>query len=772
MKYGCAAVVLLSLIVSLAATRAGAADLPENLLADPGLEQVSSKTNLPEDWKPRTIGTAAEIVADSSVKHSGRYSVRISAPQVTRSYIVSKTIAVAPGETIRAGAWIKLKDVPTESGTVIVIAGWTYANGNGEDVAKFDVAQLSGPESKDWQLVSGSLKVPPLAAFVHLRIGMSYSKGTVWIDDAFVNAETPLAIRTDVSGIHITPASSALPVSILNRTGEKGRVQVRVSLDKDKTALELPLTGQGVQTVNVPLRINDRGKGKLDVAILRAGSKKVLFKEEREVVVPKALTLSPPIPTHWAIEDGPPKISGDVDLEVPESERKDGSLHVSLVDAAGKAHAMWSNPPTNGWTTFELNPAALPEGSYKMVAEFKPKTGKPTRVEQNFGVIPRRLAKVTINKAGYPEYDGKAIFPMGIFNGGRFEEQAKAGFTVTHAYNAVRITPGERPDDAKALDFLEGSGKHGLKCVFMVPLRLAYTGDWEGFRRRIRMFRNHPALLAWDEEESIARGDASFDVVAKMRDVLREEDPNHPFMIGDARAPISQVDRSNLFPAELMDLGMWWWYPIPIEPKKANALEGEDATKSYEMAPPTFLTQRKTDKPVWVGVQSYRKGTPPRFPTPTEYRAQPYIAVINGAKGIMWYGGSVTGGMFALSKNGKQSDDDTGTPNDKDAHWDYVKILARELHDLSEVFMAPTEEAPALSPAGALISVCIKRAPGRLVMLAVNRDNRPADVAFTSPHIRAGTVTVVAEGRTTPASAGQLKDHFEPYAVHVYELPK
>jgi hypothetical protein len=287
------------------------------------------------------------------------------------------------------------------------------------------------------------------------------------------------------------------------------------------------------------------------------------------------------------------------------------------------------------------------------------------------------------------------------------------------------------------------------------------------------MFRNHPALLAWDEEESIARGDASFDVVAKMREVLREEDPNHPFMIGDARAPIGQVDRSNLFPAELMDLGMWWWYPIPLGPgsNKGSVLEGEELAKTYEMAPPTFLTQRKTEKPVWVGVQSYRKGTPPRFPTPTEYRAQPYIAIIHGAKGLMWYGGSVTHGMFALSKNGKQSDDDTGTPNDKEAHWDYVKVLARELQDLSDVFMGVTEETPKVSPGDALISVCIKRAPGRVVMLAVNRNNKAVDVVFSSPHVKAGAVKVLAEGRTVTAKAGELQDHFEAYGVHVYQLP-
>ena len=55
--------------------------------------------------------------------------------------------------------------------------------------------------------------------------------------------------------------------------------------------------------------------------------------------------------------------------------------------------------------------------------------------------------------------------------------------------------------------FLEDSGANGMKMVLMVPMRLVIQGDWDGVRRRVRMFRNHPGLLAWDEEEGFARGD-------------------------------------------------------------------------------------------------------------------------------------------------------------------------------------------------------------------------------------------------------------------------
>src|SRR5207237_617103 len=82
--------------------------------------------------------------------------------------------------------------------------------------------------------------------------------------------------------------------------------------------------------------------------------------------------------------------------------------------------------------------------------------------------------------------------------------------------------------------------------------------------------------------------------------------------------------------------GMWWWYPLPLKPPAttgpAAALEGEEALAKWnELSPPQFLTLAKTDKPIWVGVQAYKKNDTSRYPTPLEYRAQAYIAIIHGA---------------------------------------------------------------------------------------------------------------------------------------------
>jgi hypothetical protein len=290
-----------------------------------------------------------------------------------------------------------------------------------------------------------------------------------------------------------------------------------------------------------------------------------------------------------------------------------------------------------------------------------------------------------------------------------------------------------------------------------VPRQYVFHHDWENVHRRIRMFKNHPALLAWDEEEGIARGDMSRDDLKTLVAMIREEDPYHPIMIGDSRDGIRKVvDRSNFFPIDQMDLGMWWWYPLPLGGGKPSALNGEEAAKGLELVPPSFLTQRNTDKPIWVGVQAYKKPADwARYPTPIEYRAQAYLSMIHCAKGVMWYGGGVEGGIYGNLQAG---------------HWDDLKKVAKEMSDMAPVFMAPTLDAPRFTPEAAPISVMLKRLPDRTVMLACNRGSTPVDVVFDVAN--STQARVLNENRAVPLRDGKLKDHFDPYVVHVYDLNK
>lgn len=731
-----------------------------NLVPNPGMEGEPTKT-LPDGWDTVMIGNPVEFAVDRQVKHGGDQSLRLTATDSARSYVRTAPIPVAPGEVVKGGAWVKFTDVPEKMGTVILIAEWSGADGKGHEVAKFDVAQRPGAAS-DWQFVSGSLTVPPGAGNVRMRLGFSYSQGTCWWDDATLSAEAPLAVRIDLPTPRVTPAMAGLPLTVLNRTGAKGPAKVAVRAGKESAVFDVTLDGKPVQAMTVPLPVGtQKGKIAIDVALTPRGAGKPASTAKFEGQVPPPLILPPVTPTHWCVEDGPAQVSGIIDLSVAPVDLDGATMELRVLDGGGtiRASQVWKEADhrlrTGRPTPFELKIPGLDAGDYRIVVDFKGKE-QSLSAEQPWGVIPRRLAKVTISSDGFPVYNGKTIWPMGIFNGGRFEEQAKAGFTISHAYNAVRITPGRDPEDQRAKNFLDQSLQHGQKALFMVPLRLAEEGDWEGFRRRVRLFRNHPALLAWDEEEGLARGDWKKETLEKVHAILREEDPHHPFMVGDASDVITKMgDRSNFFPANLMDLGMWWWYPFPMAARGANALEGEEASAGTTLEPPTFLVRRNTDKPIWVGIQAYKKpGATARYPTPTEYRLQAYYAIVTGAQGLMWYGGGVTGGMHT---------------NLKDGHWEDVQKLVRELRDLEWAWLAPTVKKWDQTSGGTPVAGAVKTGPRGTVVVAVNRGAEPVEAALPIGDVD-GEATVIGEDRTLRLRDG-VRERFDPYAVHVYLLP-
>ena len=774
MRYACA--ILLVTLPVFAAT---------NLVQNPTFEGPPAN-GLPAHWSALTLGSPAHLEVDPAERHANLPSVRITADEITRSYVQSDAIEVAAGETIACSAWVKYKDLPPAKGAVIIIAAFSDAGGNSPSVAKFNsITGDASHASGDWQLLQGSVPVPAASTQLRIRLGFSYCKGTVWWSNVSVTAREPLVARVDLPGSELSPALDGLPVTLLNRTGRAGSATFAASLSRElpkgkskskatahpaaPVVSNVTFTAEPVQNIPlrfpIPSREEDRGRYDLTLAVSHAGGAKPFFTTERQVTIPPPLLLAPPIPTHWAAEDPNPRLDAEVSLAVPRAQLKNATLEAKLVNASSHPVATWSAhaPDPDHTISISLSPQSnLPAGDYMLSVDLKPSSGQPLHAEYPWHVIPRRMARVTLNSGGYPEYDGKAIFPIGMFNAGndRNLEMGPAGWTITHAYNAIRINRDESPAvaDARALAFMDSTQKAGMHALFLIPREQVFHGQWDLFRRRIRMFRNHPGLLAWDEEEGLARGDMKLEDLAKMVQIIREEDPNHPIMVGDSRDVITAVkDRSNFFPLAQMDMGMWWWYPFPLKAKPAGALEGDEGTSASELAPPTFLVQRNTDKPLWVGVQAYKHNNADgRYPTPVEYRAQAYIALIHGAKGLMWYGGGVQGGL-------------SGNPTA--AHWPYLKSLGTELARLGPALMSPDEAAPKFSPDKAPLSIALKHGTEHPILLTANRGADAIDVTITLPRPVRGSIQVLDENRTVTARGAELKDHFDAYAVHVYQLP-
>lgn len=721
-----------------------------------GFEAVTPDRR-PAGWRPRSIGAEATFAADESEVHEGRYSARINAAEDTRSYFYSGLIPITPGESVSASAWVKTAGVPLEKGTVILIADFLVA----------EHAPVGGPlkiavaaKTGDWELIRGTVTAPARANFVQLRCGFSYSRGTCWWDDVHIVLEQPVAARVLLHEGRLVPNGDRVAVEIFNRTGRRESVTVRLTHGRSVVSEEVALSGEFRQRVELPLRALAAGRQQLTLELIGTEGQRLASTGEQTVTVPPPLTMAPLIPTHWVREDGPPHFEAEVSAVLREH-RPDARLLLRVFDAAGRERASERmaapKAAAAGITRFQMTLPGIEPGTYRVQVSVEGTVSPEPMVEQPWHVVARDRARVTLNQHGFPVADGRTLFPLGMFNNtAKLEESAAAGFNLVHMYNAARVEPGGRPDDQRLKNELDRAERLGMRCLLLLPMEFAAAGQWEALTRRVRMFRNHPALLAWDEEEGLARGDLKMADLHRIRHILQEEDPHHPFMVGDARDVIGRItDRSRMFPEDSMDLGMWWWYPFPLKSRAADALEGTEAGGPV-LEPPTFLTERQTTKPVWVGVQAYRKpGATERYPTPDEYRAQAYLALIGGAKGLMWYGGSVTGGLFG---------------NPRDGHWEELRALVHEISSLAPLLVTPAGSTPVLVPATGTVSASWHEIASHGLLMVVNRSQQPWQGEVRVPGLTASTLTPLGEKDAPPitANAGVVGFTLGAYQTHIF----
>lgn len=364
-------------------------------------------------------------------------------------------------------------------------------------------------------------------------------------------------------------------------------------------------------------------------------------------------------------------------------------------------------------------------------------------------------ARVEVGSDGFLRVAGKAEFPIGLYNSGRFPEMAQAGFNATHNYN---ISTGPAEDavnrtDAQLQKLLDNSWSNGMRMMVELPRKAIEQGQWGQVSRRIETFRRHPGLLCWGSEERVARGTTTLSNIAALYALVHQSDPDHPLVLGDTRRVIKELqkDRRYFFPDDQMDAGIWWWYPIPV--KDGDLLE-----------PPSWLTTTKTKKPLWIAIQAYQKpAKDARFPTPEEYRCMAYLSIINGVKGLFFYCGS---GQRDYQKK------PSGILNKPDeGHWDYVKKLAGELRDFSPVIMAaPAAGKLQLTTTNAPIEFATRELDGKTYIIAANKSSQPQKACWEGSALSGKHVKTLFEDHPAKTAGDVLSDDFPAFAVHIYSL--
>jgi len=371
-----------------------------------------------------------------------------------------------------------------------------------------------------------------------------------------------------------------------------------------------------------------------------------------------------------------------------------------------------------------------------------------------------------------------ATFPIGYTSGPILGGMAPSGLDALaelkregYIFQLWYCPPGAwGPEREAQLDaLLAQSQREGTRMVISIhDLQATKTGEQAKIaelRRVVSKYRVNPALLFWKGEDEPQWGHFPPEDLRVYYQTVHELDPHHPVWITHApRGTVEDLRPYNAF----FDIGAIDIYPIGYPPGEHSGIANKNLSVVGDY---TRIIADATDrrKPLmmvlqicWSGVT--KAGKTLRFPTPSEERYMTYQAIINGARGLVYFGGNVRGCW-----------------NDEDAaygwNWTFYNRALRpvldELRPASPMYpalIAPSSALPVRVDASG-VEYAVREAGDFIYLLAAKREGDTVQAAFSGlpPGVTGGEVLFEAP-RTVSASGGRFTDWFGPNEVHVYRF--
>jgi hypothetical protein len=167
-------------------------------------------------------------------------------------------------------------------------------------------------------------------------------------------------------------------------------------------------------------------------------------------------------------------------------------------------------------------------------------------------------------------------------------------------------------------------------------------------------------------------------------------------------------------------------------------------------------------KAVWCCIETTRIDNPDRKPTPEQVRSEVWMALVHGAKGIIYF-----------AHQFKPTFIEAGLLADE-AMARGVADINRQVRELAPVLNAPdvTDGASvASSQEGVPVDLLVKRHSGSTYLFSVAMREGETTAKFKVPGTGDVRVEVLGEGRTIEAVGGEWQDRFAGYQVHLYRIP-
>ena len=408
------------------------------------------------------------------------------------------------------------------------------------------------------------------------------------------------------------------------------------------------------------------------------------------------------------------------------------------------------------------------------------------------------MPRVTIDTTGALVVDGRKVFPLGVSLpppvGGTtpdgkdaWQELKEGGVSFVRTGRAnweaqeidAQIAAEQKIEDAAAA--------HGLlSWLWLGDLpnlpTTAGSAKEQLLTQVVDAFKAHPGLGAYKGIDEPQHSSIPAAGLVRAHAKLRALDPDHPVVI--IQAPRGTVaDLTPYRPAyEITGADI---YPVAYPPGQQAGRTNTDISVVGDVT--KTMDEAAGAKPVWMTLQIAWSGTAtsksrpdsvPRFPSLPDERFMAYQAIVNGARGLVFFGGHLT---------------QITRPRDAKAGWNWTfwnLVLKPLLLELTSTAVGPALVAPnagvTVTASAGDIELVARRSAQFLYVIAVRRGGATTRVTFS------GLPATIAEGqvlfeytqdplpppigagqqvfRTVGVTNGVFRDWFGPHDVQVYRF--
>ena len=424
-------------------------------------------------------------------------------------------------------------------------------------------------------------------------------------------------------------------------------------------------------------------------------------------------------------------------------------------------------------------------------------------------------AKITLDESGVLVVDGKKIFPINLTVVPGPDAKAPSGRPAYAEFADAGIfsmrSGGPQFDVEREKAMQAAAAAAGMRCSPWLGWELS-NFDRDDAKKEAQLkqiidtFKVSPGMGMWkgaDEPEwgnSHNPKNATPEMVANVARIIHENDPDHPIWL--VQAPRGTVESLKRYDAG-WDVGGIDIYPVSYPPGVHTVGKNKELSMVGDFT--RMMGEVAGKKPFWMTLQIafsgvVKPGKTLRMPTFPEQRFMAYEAIINGSRGLTYFGGG-------LPQTLNERDKPLGF------NWTYWDKIMRPLLDeigpkspIIEALIAPDSklkltvaaEAPAKrqmatkdeemtkNPIGpktfvqdetgtdvSTMEFLVREVGQDVYVLACKKEGPTLHVRFSGLPSECTTGHVMfEEPRKVEASNGSFTDWFGPFEVHVYRFSR